>query len=73
MCSDCQKLKVFLESRGIEFTYRDIRENPEFGEELAHATGKLGVPYLKVDGEWLRGYEPGKPFTDDFAEDLLGL
>jgi len=31
------------------------------------------VPYLVIDGEWARGYEPGKPFSDEFARGLFGL
>ena len=36
-------------------------------------TGKEGVPYLVIDGEWIRGYEPGKPFSEAFARETLGL
>ncbi|NUM56010.1 MAG: glutaredoxin family protein [Candidatus Hydrogenedentes bacterium] len=73
LCGDCQLLKAFMEARGIPYENRDIREHPEFGEELQAKTGKLGVPYLVIDGEWVRGYEPGKPFSEEFAEKLLGL
>ena len=66
-------LKAFMNRHGIEYENRDIRENPEFGKELEAKTGKLGVPYLIIDGEWARGYEPGKPFSEDFAKSLFGL
>lgn len=73
MCGDCQNLKAFMDERQIDYETRDIREVPEYGEELESETGKLGVPYLKIDGEWKRGYDPGKPFTEDFANGLFGL
>ena len=73
LCGDCQHLKAFMEKHGIALENRDIRERPEYGEELQSRTGKLGVPYLVIDGEWVRGYDPGRPFTEDFARDLLGL
>ena len=73
LCGDCQNLKAFMDANGIEYTVRDIRKNPEYGEELEKETGKLGVPYLKLDGEWIRGYDVGEPFSDEFAKNLFGL
>ena len=71
MCGDCQLLKAFMEAEGIDYTLRDIREDLEFGEELEQKTGKLGVPYLVIDGQWIRGYDAGKPFSEDFAKSLF--
>ena len=73
LCGDCQILKAFMNENGIEYEERDIRETPAYGEELEAKTGKLGVPYLVIDGEWVRGYEPGQPFSEDFARGLFGL
>ena len=73
LCSDCQLLKQFMERHGLEYTLRDIRKNPEHARELEEQTGKLGVPYLIIDGTWVRAYEPGRPFSDTFARALLGL
>ncbi|MBX7255439.1 MAG: glutaredoxin family protein [Candidatus Hydrogenedentes bacterium] len=73
LCGDCQNLKAFMDKHGIPYENRDIRENPEYGEELQTKTGKLGVPYLLIDGEWVRGYVPGRPFSEDFARGLFGL
>lgn len=73
LCGDCQHLKAFMDANGIVYENRDIREHPEYGEELEARTGKLGVPYLVIDGQWVRGYEPGKPFSEAFAKQLLGL
>lgn len=73
LCSDCQKLKAFMDAQGVQYTVRDIKENPEYGKELAEKTGKLGVPYLVIDGEWIRGYQVGQPFSKDYARQILGL
>ena len=72
-CGDCQILKAFMDENGIEYENRDIREQPEHAEELMKHVGKLAVPYLLIDGEWIRGYEPGKPFSDEFAKGIFGL
>ncbi|GMW02152.1 MAG: hypothetical protein AMXMBFR84_32880 [Candidatus Hydrogenedentota bacterium] len=71
MCSDCQKLKAYMDANGIPYELRDIRENPDHAAELEAKTGKLGVPYLIRNGEWVRGYEPGMPFSEAFAESLF--
>lgn len=73
LCGDCQVLKGFMDAHGIDYEERDIREEPAHAEELEAKTGKLGVPYLVVDGEWKRGYVPGQAFSEDFARDLLGM
>ena len=73
LCGDCQNLKAFMDAHGIQYENRDIREEPKYGEELEQKTGKLGVPYLVIDGEWKRGYEPGKPFSEAFARELLAM
>ena len=71
LCGDCQHLKAFMDQQGIAYENRDIREHPAYGEELEAKTGKLGVPYLVVDGEWKRGYAPGKAFSEEFARSLF--
>lgn len=71
LCGDCQNLKQYMDAQNIPYEIRDIREQPEFGRELEERTGKLGVPYLIIDGEWKRGYEPGQPFSEEFARSLF--
>lgn len=70
-CSDCDKLKSYMDRKGIAYELRDIRANPAYAAELSERTGKQGVPYLVIDGQWVRGYEPGQPYSDDFAARLL--
>ena len=73
LCGDCQHLKAFMDANGIQYENRDIRDDLAHGEELEAKTGKLGVPYLVVNGEWKRGYEPGQPFSEAFAKSLFGM
>ena len=73
LCGDCQALKQFMDDNGVEYELRDIRENPAYAEELEGKTGKQGVPFLIINGQWVRGYDPGKPFTEEFARSILGL
>jgi glutaredoxin len=71
MCSDCQTLKAFMDSHGLVYETRDIQSDRDHRKVLEEKTGKAGVPYLVIDGEWKRGYEVGKPFSEDFARALL--
>lgn len=71
LCGDCQQLKAFMEREGIPHETRDIHANPEHARVLEERTGKLGVPYLIIDGEWKRGYQPGTPFSEEFARSLF--
>lgn len=73
VCGDCQTLKAFMDQSGIAYELRDIRENSEYARELEARTGKQGVPFLVINGEWKRGYEPGVPFSEDFARSLFEL
>jgi len=73
LCGDCQALKAFLDRAGVQYETRDIRREPAHAEVLQAKTGKLGVPYLIIDGEWKRGYEPGKPFSEFWARELIGI
>lgn len=73
LCSDCQALKAYMDARGLAYAVRDIKRDPEHARELETRTGKLGVPYLVIDGEWKRGYVPHHPFSEDFARELLGV
>ncbi len=70
-CGDCRTLRAWMTREGIDFETRDIRKHPEYAVELEEKTGKQGVPYLVIDGEWKRGYEPGKPFSEAFARSLF--
>jgi len=73
LCGDCQKLKSWMDLAGIEYENRDIRKEPHYGEDLQRKTGKQAVPYLIINGEWKRGYEPGVPFSEPFARELFGV
>ena len=73
LCGDCQQLKAFMEENGIAYENRDVREHPEYGAELEAKTGKLGVPYLLINDQWVRGYEPGQPFSQAFAKRILNI
>jgi len=73
LCGDCQALKAFMDANGIAYEVRDIKADPEHARTLEEKTGKLGVPYLVIGGQWVRGYDVGEPFSEAFARGLFDL
>ncbi len=44
MCSDCQKIKDYMESKGIDYELRDIQKNPAYADEVAEKPGSWECP-----------------------------
>ena len=59
-CGDCRRAKMWLDEHDIPYTSVDISLEENAGELLERQTGKRGIPYLVLDGEWIRGYTPGR-------------
>lgn len=47
-CGTCRKAVDLLEKRGIEYSYRDYREDPLTEEELGRLLERLGLPARAV-------------------------
>ncbi len=62
----CDRAKEFLSQQNVEFTERNILEDPSAVEELAKL-GYMTTPVTVVDGEVVVGFDR-KKFTE-----LLGL
>lgn len=73
LCSDCQHLKAWMDLAGIAYENRDIRKEPAHGKILEEKIGKLAVPYVIINGEWKKGYQPGRAFSESFARELFGV
>ena len=73
-CPSCRPAIEFLDRHGLDYASIDIEEHPEAAEELENATGKRGIPFLKVDDAWVQAYTPGGgPFPKEALERALGL
>lgn len=56
-CPDCRALKMWLESQGIPFIERDLRD-PAVAEEAKRRTGVRVAPITVVGGEVFYGTFP---------------
>jgi glutaredoxin len=59
-CGWCRKTLAFLDARGVEYVNKDIEADEEWAEELREKSGSGSVPFVEIDGEPVRGYNPGK-------------
>lgn len=59
-CVYCHTLKKYLEKKGVEFKEIDITEDEEAKEEMVKNTEQMGVPVLKVDDQYIIGFDKKK-------------
>lgn len=57
-CSSCDNLKLLLETKGVEYTYKDISEPINFDEFCSHRL--RGVPAVFSEGEFIGGFDKVK-------------
>lgn len=59
-CGWCRKTIAFLDQRGIDYVNKDIEADPGYEEELREKTGRTSIPLVEIDGEQIRGFDPGQ-------------
>lgn len=59
--------KGFFKSREIEYSEVDVSKNQSALEEMLAVTGKMTVPVIDVNGEFVVGFDRSR------IEELLGL
>lgn len=59
-CGPCKMLKKWLDSKGVDYSEKNIETNPEFSDELIKQTGMMTVPVTVVDGEVIPGLNLAK-------------
>ncbi|MBR1804990.1 MAG: glutaredoxin family protein [Selenomonadaceae bacterium] len=67
-CPWCDKVKKFLDAKGIEYEVRDVEEDDQAAAECQKISGDLTVPVTTVDGV---NYVLG--FNKPELEKLLGI
>lgn len=56
-CPYCIKAKRLLDSRGVEYTVRDVTSNRKLEREMVERSGRRSVPQIFIDGEAIGGYD----------------
>ncbi len=56
-CAFCYTLKEYLKKKNIEFEEIDISEDDQARQEVIDNTKQMGVPVLKIDQEYIVGFD----------------
>lgn len=59
-CGWCRKTLAWLDERGIDYENRDIERRDAWREELVEKTGSVSIPVVEIDGQIVRGFDPGR-------------
>jgi glutaredoxin len=59
-CPWCRKTMAWLDEHGVEYENRDIEKNPAFRAELREKSGGTSIPVVEIDGQLIRGFNPGR-------------
>jgi glutaredoxin len=59
-CPWCRKTMAWLDERGVEYENRDIEKNPAWRDELLEKSGGTSIPVVEIEGELIRGFNPGR-------------
>ena len=56
-CPYCLKAKALLTSKGLEFTVRDVTDDPALEREMIERSQRRTVPQIFIDGKSIGGYD----------------
>jgi glutaredoxin len=59
-CGWCRKTLAWLDERGVDYENRDIERSDAWRDELVEKTGSVSIPVVEIDGQIVRGYDPGR-------------
>ena len=60
-CPWCDKVKRYLQARGVEYEVRDVEESEEAAKECLKISGDLTVPVTTIDGvNYVLGFDKQK-------------
>lgn len=59
-CAFCHAAKNYLESKGVEFTEKDVERDPTAAQESVTKSNQRGIPVLDIDGEIIVGFDRPK-------------
>lgn len=59
-CGWCRKTLAFLDQRGVDYVNKDIEDDADYAQELREKTGGTAIPLVEIDGNAIRGFDPGR-------------
>jgi glutaredoxin-like YruB-family protein len=59
-CSFCHAAKEYFDKLGVEYTDKDVEQDPKFGQEAVEKSKQMGIPVIDIDGEIIVGFDRPK-------------
>ena len=59
-CGWCRKTLAWLDERGVAYENRNIEQSDAWRDELLEKTGGVSIPVVEIDGQLVRGFDPGR-------------
>jgi len=59
-CGWCRKTIAWLDDQDIQYTNKDIEADTDHRDEIVRLSGGTSVPVVVIDGEVVRGFNPGR-------------
>lgn len=59
-CPPCHTAKAYLKSRGVEYQYINVDNQPDKGREVAAKTGWTAIPIINIGDEYILGFDRAK-------------
>jgi glutaredoxin-like YruB-family protein len=59
-CAFCHAAKDYLRSKGVDFTEKNVEEDPAFAQESVKKSGQMGIPVLDINGQIIVGFDRPK-------------
>jgi glutaredoxin 3 len=56
-CAFCHMAMRYLDDKNIKYTYRDVDDKPEYGQEAVDKSGQRGIPVIDIDGKIIIGFD----------------
>lgn len=66
-CHFCHMAKEFFTENNVAYTEHNVQDDVEKRNEMMEATGQMGVPVIKIKGEYVIGFNEAK------IREMLGL
>lgn len=62
-CAFCHEAMHYFDKLGVKYEYRNVEENPNFGEEAVKKSGQFGIPVIDIADTIIIGFD--KPRIDE--------
>lgn len=59
-CAFCHEAMRYLDKLDVKYEYRNVEENPKYGEESVRKSGQYGIPVIDLAGTIIIGFDRPK-------------